>query len=81
MSGLVRGLARSVYVPQLLLCSTRTTPIVKPVCAFACGAMDDSTLSALYLRLVVVLSLLPDKSLQNTFRLSWMLHTVLINFR
>ena len=34
-----------------------------------------------YWPMVVVLSLLPDKALQNTFRLSWMLHTVLINFR
>ena len=36
---------------------------------------------ALYLRLAAVLSLLRDKSLQNTPRLSWMLHTVLVNFR
>jgi len=36
---------------------------------------------ALYLRLAVVLSLLLDKSLQNTPRLSWMLHIALVNFR
>ena len=40
----VRVLARGVYVPQVMLCFTRTTPFVKPVRAFVCGAIDESTL-------------------------------------
>ena len=42
--GLVRGLACSLHVPQLLLCFPRTILIVKPVSAFICGVIGNSKL-------------------------------------